>query len=647
MTERDVGRARTLSYMPALDGLRAVAVLAVLLYHGGVSLAPGGFLGVDLFFVLSGYLITSLLILEHERSGTLDLGAFWLRRARRLLPALCVTFILTGLYARAMADPETLVSLRYDNVATLFYVSNWWFIARGQSYFEQFAAPSVLRHTWSLGIEEQWYILWPLLLVPALRQWGRRSGYLAAFAASGALCSALLMAVLFDPMRDPSRVYYGTDTRAQALLFGAALAFLLYRCAAPAALRHGLNWLGVVGAATVFVFFIHVRDTDGWMYRGGYALMAGAATVLVAACVQPRPNLLARALSLPPLVWIGRISYGLYLYHWPIFVALNDFRTGLRGVALLSVRLAVTFAVATVSYTFIEMPVRRGILRSNRRLREAGAIAAMAVVALGAALLMIPAQVDGARTAPADLSAQAGRLRVLIIGDSVVTSLGEPFDPAKHPGLWVETRGYKGCGIMHGQVQRPVKPPDPESCPSWEKTWTTEIEEIRPDVSLVLIGSWESWDRWVNGELLRFGTPEFVRYFNKELDSAIRILTSGGGKVILLTPPCYRDPHMAEHPWLGPYAPADRHNEIVALLEVYARRQQDVSLIDLASFVCPGGVYQEALNGVPLQSDGSHFTKEAAAVVWDWLAPRLLEVVRRNQQDGAWADIGGNPERAN
>ena len=224
-------------HQPALDGLRGVAVVAVLLYHGGVSAAGGGFLGVDVFFALSGFLITSLLLAERASTGRIDLKAFWGRRARRLLPALLVVLVFVAVYAAVFARPGELDRIRQDGLSTLLYLANWRMIFGGQSYFESFEAPSPLRHTWSLGIEEQWYLVWPLVVALVLAWWrgaGRRA--LGVMCAVLAAASAVAMAVLASGADDPSRAYYGTDARAQGLLLGALLAVVPLRsgrCGGP------------------------------------------------------------------------------------------------------------------------------------------------------------------------------------------------------------------------------------------------------------------------------------------------------------------------------------------------------------------------------------------------------------------------------
>ncbi|MBK6763707.1 MAG: acyltransferase [Micrococcales bacterium] len=254
-----------------------------MLYHGGVAVASGGFLGVDVFFVLSGFLITTLLLLEFEATGRLDLPAFWGRRARRLLPALFLVLAGVLLYA-AFLRGEAAASVRADTVATLFYVSNWWFIASGNSYFEQFQDPSPLAHTWSLAIEEQWYLLLPLALVLLLPRVRSRSAWAAIFAGL-ALMSTAVMFVLHTPGSDPSRVYYGTDTRLLALLSGAFLACIL----TPGAVewfRTPARWLAPVALLAVVGVMVVASDRSEWLYAGGFLLVAVISALLLASVVR-------------------------------------------------------------------------------------------------------------------------------------------------------------------------------------------------------------------------------------------------------------------------------------------------------------------------------------------------------------------------
>jgi peptidoglycan/LPS O-acetylase OafA/YrhL len=346
-------------HLRPLDGLRGVAVLAVVIFHFSPDVAPGGFLGVDVFFVLSGFLITSLLVTEHARTRHIHLRAFWVRRARRLFPALLLVLLAVGLYALLKADSFEVRSLRDDGLSALFYVANWRFIASGQSYIDQFLGlgPSPLRHTWSLAIEEQYYLVWPLV-VGGLGVWVTRRRARGSMLALRpvivvgcvvlAVASSVLMAVLHEPGADPSRVYYGTDTRAHLLLLGSALGAASAGLVAVAGvrLRQVVVVAGCIGAVGLGVLFATVDAQDTWLYRGGYFVFAVLIMVMIVAAGQPGRNPLAWVLGTRPLVGLGLISYGVYLWHWPIAVWVTGARTGLDGFALFALRSVLTLGVS-------------------------------------------------------------------------------------------------------------------------------------------------------------------------------------------------------------------------------------------------------------------------------------------------------------
>jgi peptidoglycan/LPS O-acetylase OafA/YrhL len=365
------GRAR-LHYLPALDGLRALAVLAVLCYHADLLWMPGGFLGVDAFFVLSGYLITALLLAEWQAQGSIDLAQFWLRRARRLLPALVLLLGLTLAGAVAWL-PDEVARLRGDALAALAYVENWHLIFKQESYFERSGRPSLFQHLWSLAIEEQFYLIWPPVLGLLLRRVGRRGALVFALAAAG--ISAGLMAHGYLPDDDPSRLYYGTDTRAFALLIGAALACmrLPLRAERPplvAALPDGVAFAALAGLGAALVF---LDEYQPLLYRGGFVGVAVLTAVLIAALAHPRARLGRLLLGNSPMRWLGTRSYAIYLWHWPVFMVTRpDLDVALDGWPLLAVRLAATALLAEVSYRYVEAPVRAGALgRAWQALREA------------------------------------------------------------------------------------------------------------------------------------------------------------------------------------------------------------------------------------------------------------------------------------
>ncbi len=356
-------RRRALPYLPGLDGLRAISVIAVLLYHADLPWIPGGFLGVEVFFVISGYLITTLLLTEWEATGRIHPGRFWLRRARRLLPALFAMLIATSAYA-VLWLPDELARLRGDLAAAFTYVTNWYLILRRESYFEAAGRPSLLKHLWSLAVEEQFYILWPLLLGLVLR-FGRRRGAFWATLGLGFLSAAAMMA-LYVPGSDPSRPYYGTDARAAGLLFGAAYAFAWRPWLAPQGIGRRTRWLadilGIAALVAIVGLFRLVEESGAFLYRGGFPLLDGLTLALIGAAAVPT-CVLARCLGYAPLRWLGLRSYAIYLWHWPVYLVTRSWvDVALDGWALLALRSLVTLALAEISYRWVEQPIRKGEL---------------------------------------------------------------------------------------------------------------------------------------------------------------------------------------------------------------------------------------------------------------------------------------------
>jgi peptidoglycan/LPS O-acetylase OafA/YrhL len=369
VTERDRPTSVWLprrGYIPALDGLRAFAVVAVLLYHGDVKWMRGGFLGVDVFFVISGYLITSLLLADWHEHGRVRFGRFYVRRARRLLPALFLMLGVVSLYSLVFL-PDTMAELRGAVIASVAYVENWYLIFHHVSYFVAAGRPSLLRHVWSLAVEEQFYLVWPLVFSFLLTRWGKRRKNLLLAILGSALASAVLMAVLYNPYRDPSHVYFGTDTRASTMLIGAALAIIW----TPWRLtRHTgrnaplvLDSMAVVGIVGVVWFFHNAGEFDPWMYRGGFLVLALLSALLIAAAVHPASRLAPLVFGFGICRWIGVRSYGIYLWHWPVFMVTRPHADiPLTGTPLLALRITTTFVFAALSYKYVEAPIRSGAI---------------------------------------------------------------------------------------------------------------------------------------------------------------------------------------------------------------------------------------------------------------------------------------------
>lgn len=393
-------RGVNLPHLPGLDGLRALAVIAVLFYHANINWLPGGFLGVSIFFVLSGYLITSLLLAEWQKRGRISLKAFWLRRARRLLPALYALLLGVLTYAVVFL-PGEVARLRDDALAAFFYVTNWYLVFRHQSYFEAVGRPSLFQHLWSLAVEEQFYILWPLLFFAGMLLLRRRGMFV--FSLALAVASSVLMALMYHPNVDPSRLYYGTDTRAAELLFGAALAFVWSpdRTMASAGagslvaarrLRSGraplvgqlrsfwdrsspliLDVAGLAALGGLVLFCFKMNEFQPFLYQGGFAAVSLTTVAAIAVAVNPRSHLGRYVLGQQPLRWVGLRSYSIYLWHWPVFeVTRPGLDVPIGGLRLFAIRIFVTFVLADLSYRFVENPIRRGALgRIRNSLREA------------------------------------------------------------------------------------------------------------------------------------------------------------------------------------------------------------------------------------------------------------------------------------
>ena len=351
-------------YMPGLDGLRAIAVLAVIAYHLNPALAPGGLLGVGVFFTLSGYLITDLLLGQREATGRLQLGDFWLRRARRLLPAVFLMLAVVVAWV-TLLDQSLLPGLRGDVLAAVGYVSNWWNIVREASYFARFGPPPPLDHLWSLAVEEQFYLMWPWLLWLGLRYVPGRYT-LASLTLAGAALSAAAMALIYQPGVDPTRVYEGTDTRAFGLLIGAALAMVWPSRELRADRVNHLGRLlidgaGVVGLVVIGILIWQTSEYSPFLYKGGIVLLSVATVVVLTALVHPA-SWLGVAVGWGPLRWLGVRSYGIYLWHYPIIVLTAPGPQQRINLSLEVLQVVATIVVAALSWQFFEEPIRRGAI---------------------------------------------------------------------------------------------------------------------------------------------------------------------------------------------------------------------------------------------------------------------------------------------
>lgn len=651
----------------ALDGLRAIAVALVLANHGGVPGVAGGFIGVDLFFVLSGFLITSLLLDEFGRTGRIDQAGFWIRRGRRLLPALLL-MVAAVVAVRELFSPEAVAGLREDAVAAFFWVANWRSVFEETDYFTQGGTPSPLQHVWSLGVEEQYYVVWPLVLIAVAlglalraRRRGRPAATLGgvrlaavAVATAGAVASAVAaVALASDDTRN--RVYFGTDTRAQALLTGAAAAALVV--GDWPALTSGWSvirtrwgrWvvrlLPPAGLA-VLAGAVHWATGSADEFRHGLLSVVALASIAVIAPVALyQDGMIARALAWRPLAWLGGISYGIYLWHWPVFLVLNGERTGWSGWSLFAARCTATVAVAFVSWWAIEEPIRRWRPVSVPMLPLVGAtvVSAVAVTVLvvpvgtgaGANTSGLPPEVTAAAAvspSPPDRQTAAhpaaghdpNRPRtVSVFGDSIAWTLMHHLPPT--PGYDFIDHTIIGCSTVRSGPYRysgETLDQKPE-CDAWPNRWTQQVALDQPDVSLLVVGRWETVDRVNEGRWTHIGDPTFDAYLAAELRRALDVLGSTGSRIAVTTLPYSRygeRPDGSLYPEDDPQR-VDRWN---ALLRRVAGHRPNVTLVDLRTQLSPDGVYTPDIDGIKVRSDGVHLTEEGVA----WLTPWLMKALR-------------------
>ena len=607
----------------------------------------GGLLGVDVFFVLSGFLITALLCDESVRTDTIALASFWGRRARRLLPALFVMLIGVALYAYFDASSLDLPSIRGDAMSTLSYVANWRFILSDQGYFTLAAAPSPLLHTWSLAVEEQYYLMWPLVALGVLRWKGTRA--LAVVAGVGALSSASLMAGMHHAGFSIDRLYYGTDTRVQALMVGSCLGAIASRgswrvfpetWSMTSVGRRTGAVLGAMGAGFLLWAWHAYNGQNSFLYDGGFLLVALAAAAVIAQVVSWPRSWLARFCSLGAVGFIGRISYGLYLYHWPLFLALDHAHTGLGGFELLAVRLVATLVVSTASYYLVELPIRtHGVFRGWRPLAASGAAVMVTVtslvvttapsaataIAAGAPVMSLNLR----KQLTGDKAFSTNPVRFLLFGDSVALTLGVGLshDSEQNFGVKEYNGGIVGCDLdpnlmvrNSGQVTIA-----PSGCTDWPQLLAHAVGSIRPQVAAVLLGRWEGCDHFYQGQWTHVGEPLWDNHLLDELNQTIDILSSGGAKVVLFTEPDMAPSNEAAD---GSVFPEDQPSRVAAydalVDKIGKTRPGVVTVIDLNHDLSPDGHFTATVGDVRVRSsDGIHIS----AAGGQWLQPKILSTL--------------------
>ncbi len=650
-------RGPELSYVPALDGVRGIAVVAIMGYHGGIFLTGGGFYSLDTFFALSGFLITTLIVEEWQQSGRIRLARFWARRARRLLPALLLLLLVVVGYVAIFSPAGIYPGLRGDAFASLFYVANWHFIVEGSNYFARTAPTSPLLHTWSLAVEEQFYLVWPIVVVVILRtRFALRLLFLVSVV--GALGSALVMALLYTPAAE-NRVYYGTDTRAQSLLIGAALSVGLTLAAnrrsqpgvvtsTPSAwkarnttARRAYVVVGIAGILATSALWTLVTVDDAFAFRGGFILAAASTACVLASVVGAPGSVLAKVLAFGPLRYLGRISYGMYLWHFPLFLLLTASNTGLVGVPLFIIRCACTVVIATASYYAIEQPIRqRRFLRSTWKEWVAAPTSILAVVAV--VLAATPVTVMAAPSTFRPPARKTGPLytgspvKLLLVGDSTAYTLGLGLSAYQRDyDIKMKNSGILGCGVTDGaefKLQGVVSQmtsycSGAASTESWTQVWHHQISTFDPNVVMILAGRWEVANRTYKGRWTNIMQPQYAAYVKHQLKSAVTLASSGGAKVILLTAPCY---DTGEQP-NGEAWPEDSRQRLAkynSIVRQVGSTEPNTTVINFTALACPSGHYQSHIDGVDARYDGVHFTIAGGVVFESALFPVVAQLGR-------------------
>ena len=643
-----------ISYLPGLDGIRAIAVLAIIAYHSGFSWITGGFYSVDTFFTLSGFLITTLLIAEWSKSTTISLSNFWIRRARRLLPGLFVMLVGLGLATLVFPGALASSSLKSDSIATLFYYANWHFIFAHANYFFVTSKPSALLHTWTLAIEEQFYIVWPLIVTGVLivyrrsNQWSDRPKRarlkaLLSIGMVGSVASAVLMAILYHPGSDPTRVYYGTDTRAQSLLIGASLAVVLElwplkdRPRGPKV----IGLLGIVGVFGTGIIWSMMSESSPFAFRGGF-FVASVLSACVIGCVSQLPeHPITRVLGFSPLTYLGKISYGVYLWYWPTLLVINTSYTSLSGLWLFMARLATVIALAAASYYLVECKIRAGAIHG---LRAPVAVAAGIVCSL-VSIFVTSAYANSSATATVSLTNNSAyknsvdlplaqgsgrsiprastKLKVLLVGDSMAGTLGVGLQDLQGSyNVQLVNQGSPGCSLaMDGDFKvlwytsAPGKPCQANQPQVLLDTWQAWVNRFNPDV-VIYFARADLMDQSIGGTWERIGQGNFDRYLTQRFQAALSVLTSRGAHIILISSPYYNSGTQPS----GQGWPEDNPSRVVAynkLLEGVARNNPGkVSYLDLNGILAPSNSFTSSYKGLITRcNDGVHLTPLAGKLV--------------------------------
>ncbi|NHN54959.1 acyltransferase [Calidifontibacter sp. DB0510] len=627
----------------AIDGYRGFFVSLVVAFHFGATFLVGGWVGINHFFVFSGYLIARLLIHERVRTGRIAVLEFYRRRARRVLPAMLVLVTAVLLHTWLTQPPQQKSQFGGDALGTVGFYLNWRLISRQDAYFDMVGSPSPLRHAWTLSVEEQFYVLIPFLILGVCALTRRRSRRVLVVSAAAVAATWWTAHVGYRGLDSLPRVYYGTDTRLLALLVGVAAAFVFGRDDRgrfPRQLSRGTaQALGLIGFVVSLSALFVLSPTSAWAYNNGGMLLFAVAAALMGASATDRRDLpLNRIVGWAPLVFLGRISYGLYLYHWPIGLWLP--LSGMPTVVAGTIQFALTVALAALSFRYLEAPILQHGLRAFVRTRLQGRVIAfgtvVAVAAAGFALWRtpqpgladVPPLVAGQ---PAYIPRSGAPMRFGVVGDSVAVSLVKGYPPKAYRDLELNDFAAIGCDLMtQPLVVAGQQQPESQVCANWRKDWPVKFGQYFDRTLLLIAGTHYLTDHQTPSGPAAPGTPQAAALIRQSLTSIWQSANRNGARsVTVMNLPCRRiDPNKLD-PSLRFFAAKGSNDAMVGwangVIADWVKSTPRAHLLDLNAQLCGGG-FTPTVRGIPLYHDTLHFTPEAAAMIWTWAAP----AVRRN-----------------
>lgn len=655
-------RGIRLRHRPALDGLRGLAVASCLTYQMIPNHFTGGWLGIDMFLTLSGFFIAAMLLQEQRSTGSVNYWNFIKRRGRRLLPGHLLLLAGTLVIGFFLIPPGRRSSVAGDIAASVVEMVNWRFISNDSSYFNTLNMPSPLRHMWSLSVQEQYYVVFPLVLwfvsIFFRTRWTKALIFLGL-----ALLSMVRMNQLYVPGTDPSRVYFGTDTRIFEVLIGVVAAFLLSEraFAASRGVEHkgflhrfdrALGWAGLASLGLLFFWMIRLSEYSPWLFQGGLAAVCGLTLVAIIAASSPNDNLLQKLLSWRVLRWIGRMGFSLYIWHWPFVVFTQLALPDLPRPAQLTTSMTLTIVVAYLSNRFLETPIHthgvKAMFPTRPTLRKVVCLGVAPAILAGSFLFAKSGDWAIANTADGEYTLdipayKAGEetLPVTILGNSVATGLVLRRDKTSTPDLKVDMIASLGCNPTDRVLVLNDKPNPPTAeCLSWRQRWPKAIRAQEQQVVVYLTSISLLADYHDNGQVIGFGTPAHDAMTRGVLDELRqRSFEAGAGGFAVANLACHENVAIGGPTVAARINSPDSVKRLNTIVQDWARSHK-ITVIDTYSALCAGDQFHKSVNGAELYDDGVHYSVKSAPIVFNWMAPQLQRIVKqRGTADDGLADL--------